>query len=338
MVAEDVDRAPPPPEGAGSSRRGRQRSARADTVVAMTTSLAIPLAVPTPVGVRVLGWLAAAGTLPYLTIKLVWLMGGTTGVTDPAFLADPTIVVANAVTFAMDLVVIGLALALTHRWGDRLPAWLVLLSMWVGTGFLVPMAVSLMPATVFQILTGGTGGTPFEPWLQPLVYGGFAWQGVFLCAGFVAHAVRRWSGMVTVARPPAPGVVTLLRVITGGGCVMAAASALLHLVVGLTAGSAVALGVEAVNSALAIAGAAGVVALVGARPRSRWAAVVAAWTGSAVMFSWGLYMVVVRMTTDMAAVGSAAAGTAQVTGLLGGFALAVAGMLTLVGAGESRRG
>jgi hypothetical protein len=36
--------------------------------------------------------------------------------------------------------------------------------------------------------------------------------------------------------------------------------------------------------------------------------------------------------------GSAAAGTAQVTGLIGGFALAVAGMLALVGAEESRRG
>jgi hypothetical protein len=302
----------------------------------MTTSPAIPLAAPTPVGVRVLGWLAAAGTLPYLTLKLVWLSGGTTGVTEPAFLSEPAVVVANAVTFAMDLVVIGLALALTSRWGDRLPAWLVLLPMWVGTGFLVPMAVSIMPATVVQVLTEGTGGSGFEPWLQPLVYGGFAWQGVFLFAAFVAHAVRRWSDVITAGAPPVPAPAPLLRVIVAGGCVMAVAGAALHLIVGLTAGSAVALGVEAVNAALALAGAAGVLAL--ARPVSRWAAVAAAWTGSAAMFSWGLYTVVVRMTTDMAAGGSAAAGTAQVTGLLGGFALAVAGMLTLVGIGESRRG
>jgi hypothetical protein len=247
-------------------------------------------------------------------------------------------VVANAATFAMDLVVIGLALALTHRWGDRLPAWLVLLPMWVGTGFLVPMALSIMPATVFHVLAGGTGGTPFEPWLQPLVYGGFAWQGGFLCAAFVAHAIRRWSGVVTAAKPPAPGLAPLLRVITGGGCVMAAASALLHLVVGLAGGSAVALGVETVSSALAIAGATGVVALVWARAVSRWAAVVAAWTGSAAMFSWGLYMVVVRMATAGFESAAPAAGMAQVTGLLGGFALAVAGMISLVGTGESRPG
>jgi hypothetical protein len=350
MVAEDGDRAPPPPEGAGSSRSGSRCCARADIVVAMTISPAISPAVPPPVGVRVLGWLAAAGTLPYLTLKLVWLTGGTSGVTDPAFLADPTIVVANAVTFAMDLVVIGLALALTHRWGDRLPAWLVLLPMWMGTGFLVPMAVSIMPSTLIQMLDGGTGNTEFEPWLQPLVYGGFAWQGVFLCAAFVAYAVRRWSGVVTAGAPPAPGLIPLLRVLTAGGCVMAAACALLHLVVGLSAGSAVALGVEAVNAALALAGAAGVVALVRARPVPRWAAVAAAWTGSAAMFAWGLYIVGIGLATTAPAGGSAAAGAAtlaggsaaggaaQLAGLLGGFALAVAGMLALVGAEESRRG
>jgi hypothetical protein len=163
---------------------------------------------------------------------------------------------------------------------------------------------------------------------------------VFLCAAFVAHAVRRWSGVVVAETPPAAGLVPFLRVVTAGGCVMAAASALLHLVVGLTAGSAVALGVEAVNSALAVAGAAGVVALVRTRPVPRWAAVAAAWTGSAAMFAWGLYTVTIGMTTSELGGGGtdAAAGAAQVTGLLGGFALAVAGMLALVGAGESRRG
>jgi hypothetical protein len=58
------------------------------------------------------------------------------------------------------------------------------------------------------------------------------------------------------------------------------------------------------------------------------------------MFAWGLYTVTIGMTTSELGGGGtdAAAGAAQVTGLLGGFALAVAGMLALVGAGESRRG
>ena len=318
---------------------------RGGIVVDMTTT---PAATPAstaaapgaaiPVGVRALGWLAAAGTLPYLTLKVAWLSGSTAGVTDPALLADPAIVVANAVTFAMDLVVIGLALALTSRWGDRLPTWLVLLPMWVGTGFLVPMVVSIAPATAVQMLTSEPGPAPFEPWLQPVVYAGFAWQGVFLVAAFVGHAVRRWSGVVTAAAPPHPPLVPLLRVIVTGGCVMAASSALLHLLLGLGAGSAVALGVEAVNAALAVAGAAGVVALLRAGPSARWAGVAAAWTGSAAMFSWGLYTVVVRMTTPALAGDSAVGGLAQLTGLLGGFALAVAGMLALVGTGERRRG
>jgi hypothetical protein len=158
-------------------------------------------------------------------------------------------------------------------------------------------------------------------------------------AAVLTHAARRWSGVVTAVAPTFPPLVPLLRVITAGGCVMAVFSALLHLVVGLSAGSALALGVETVNAALALAGAAGVVALVRARPTARWAVAVAAWTGSAAMFSWGLYTVVVRMTTTAPAAADApAAGTAQLTGLLGGFALAVAGMLALVGSGERRRG
>jgi hypothetical protein len=56
------------------------------------------------------------------------------------------------------------------------------------------------------------------------------------------------------------------------------------------------------------------------------------------MFAWGLYTVVVRMAAGGFPTYGPAAGTAQVAGLLGGFALAVAGMLALVGTGESRRG
>ncbi|OZM76281.1 hypothetical protein CFP66_41725 [Pseudonocardia sp. MH-G8] len=308
-------------------------------MVAMTTSgAALQLRTPVPVGVRALGWLAAAGTLPYLVLKLLWLSGSTIGVREPAFLSDPVIVVANAVTFAMDLLVIGLVFALTSRWGERLPAWLVLLPVWVGTGFLVPMVVSVLPATVVEVLSGTPAPEVFEPWLQPLVYGGFAWQGVFLMAAFGAHVVRRWSGVVAAASPLPPALVPLLRVIVAGGCVMAGCSAVLHLVTGLGTGSVVTLGVEAVNAALAVAGAAGVVVLARSRPTSRWAATAAAWTGTAAMFAWGLYTVVIAMTASSYAGGSPAAGAAQVTGLLGGFALAVAGMLALVGSGEHRRG
>ncbi|GAA1283324.1 hypothetical protein GCM10009609_55110 [Pseudonocardia aurantiaca] len=86
----------------------------------MTSATLTPaIAPPAPVrpGHRALGWLAAAGTLPYVLLKCLWLTGSTVGTRDPAFLADPVIHTMNAVTLGMDLVVVALALALTHRWG-----------------------------------------------------------------------------------------------------------------------------------------------------------------------------------------------------------------------------
>jgi hypothetical protein len=179
------------------------------------TATALPAA-PPPVAYRTLGWLAAAGTLPYVVLKVLWLTGSTTGTSDPAFLADPTIHAMNVVTLGMDVVVVALALALTHRWGERLPAWLVLLPMWVGTGFLVPMAVSIMPGTVAAIALSDAGTGPLLPWVQPMVYGGFAWQGVFLCAAFVVHARTRWGAVVTDPAPPSRALLPLLRVIVAG--------------------------------------------------------------------------------------------------------------------------
>jgi hypothetical protein len=297
---------------------------------AMTSATLAP---PLPVGARALGWLAVAGTLPYVVLKLLWLAGSTVGTSDAAFLADPAVHAMNIVTLGMDLVVVALALALTHRWGDRLPAWLVLLPMWVGTGFLVPMAVSIMPGTVAEIALDGASGGPLLPWVQPMVYGGFAWQGVFLCAAFVVHARRRWGALVTAPAVPSPETLSVLRVIAGGGTVMAALSAGLHLAIGLTGGDVIGLAVETVNAALAVAGAAGVLALV--RGTGRWPAAVAGWTGSAAMFSWGLYGTTTAVAVTQLAGHAPASALAQLTGLLGGFALATAGLLALTGRGTT---
>lgn len=111
---------------------------------------------------RAVGYLAAAGTVPYLALKVAWLSGATIGFTDAALAVDPSLRIANAITGAMDLVVVGLALALTHSWGRRLPSWLLLIPIWVGTGFLVPITLTLLPAAA----TGGlmpAESSPFEP-------------------------------------------------------------------------------------------------------------------------------------------------------------------------------
>lgn len=276
---------------------------------------------------RALGWLTALGTLPYLTLKAMWLTGFTVGVPDPVFLTDPAIVAANAVTFVLDLTVVVLAFALTHSWGQRLPAWLVLLPVWVGTGFLVPMAVAILPATLLAPPVAD-GSAAFAPWVQPMVYGGFAWQGVFLGAAFVSYVRQRWSGAVRGSNAvrgslPEPGPV--LPVVLGGGIAMAVLSA------GLQVGAGTLGAVGAVHAVLALAGAGGVLALARGTAH-RWLAAAAGWTGSAVMFSWGLFYATITMTGVPLGVGSPLAGLAQLTGLLGGFALAVAGLLVITAA------
>lgn len=120
--------------------------------------------------------------------------------------------------------------------------------------------------------------------------------------------------------PPTPAAP--LTVIAGGGTVLALASAGLQIAVG----GAVAVGV----AALTVTGAVGVLTLVRTAGH-RWLAASAGWVGSAVMFSWGLYGTLLAATGALPAAGpDPVAGLAQLTGLLGGFALAVAGLLALV--------
>lgn len=274
---------------------------------------------------RIVGWLAAAGTLPYLTLKVLWLAGSPVGVTDPAFLADPAIVALNAVTLGMDLLLVAVAMALTHRWGLRLPALLVLLPIWVASGFMVPMVIGAVPGL---LLSGGAPAGPLAGWVQPVVYGGFAWQGVFLVIAFIGYSLRRWADVIDAPAVPVRPVPPLLAALVGGGATMAGISAVLHVASVLTGGPAVGILVSAINAALATLGAVGVVALVRGR-RGRRAAVAAAWTGSAAMFAWGLWAAVNTMAATPLAGGHPVSGMAQLTGLLAGLTLATAALTTL---------
>jgi hypothetical protein len=83
---------------------------------------------------------AAVGTVPYLGLKVAWIAGSGVGLPDPGPMHTPPMIAANAVTAALDVCVVLLALALTMGWGRRLPALVVLLPAWVGTGLLVPVA------------------------------------------------------------------------------------------------------------------------------------------------------------------------------------------------------
>src|SRR5882672_8573046 len=90
------------------------------------------------------GYGAIVFMFPYLALKVAWLSGNAVGFNDGSLVSKPGMIAANAISFGMDFVAVGLALTFTHRWGLRVPAWLVLFPMWVATGFLPP-AVLIAP-------------------------------------------------------------------------------------------------------------------------------------------------------------------------------------------------
>lgn len=281
---------------------------------------------------HVLGLLTAAGTLPYLAIKADWLAGGTLGVRDVAMLADPSMVVLNAVTVGMDLLVIALAFALIHPVGRRIPAVAVLLPIWVGTGLLIPMAVAIMPAAVLGELTSDSD--VLESWVRPMVYGGFAWQGIGLSLTFAGYAARRWGPVVAAPAPIAAPLRSVLRVLTGGGAAAVAVSGALYLVSGFAAGSGTGALMSVASAAFAAAGAVGVARLVRGTADHRWATVVAAWIGTGTTFAWALWSTTLTMAGTVMGGADPIGGPAALTGLLGGFALAAAGLVALAGSAD----
>ena len=141
---------------------------------------------------RAVAGAAILGTLPYLGLKAMWLTGNPVGTVDPTMLDSTSMRAFNGVTVGMDLCVILLAVALTAAWGRRLPAPAVLLPAWVATGFLLPIAISVLPG---MAVTGvdGAGSDGLAGWVRPMVYGGFGWQGLFLLVAFALYATDHRS-------------------------------------------------------------------------------------------------------------------------------------------------
>ncbi|NUR84468.1 MAG: hypothetical protein HOY71_10325 [Nonomuraea sp.] len=235
---------------------------------------------------------AIAATLPYLTLKLMWLTGSSAGVADPALMHDATMVGLNTMTFAMDAVALLLCLAFTMRWGMRLPAWLVLLPLWVGTGLLsmivvvTPVQFAVNGAAAFET----TG--PIAPWVYAMVYGGFVTQGVGLMVAFVLYARDRWPLVFTTTTAYGrPGPTRPFQLVVAWGSLAVAT------VVGV-ATLVLASGVmDALRGVLAIAAGVGLVAAVRGRGRlPYWIPVVTVWIGAGSMFAWSLYLEILLAT------------------------------------------
>jgi hypothetical protein len=88
---------------------------------------------------RGLPWLAACvtvGTVPYVVLKISWLVGGDIGLQDSALMHTTTYMVANSITLVLDLVVLALAWVLAVAARRRSLVVLAPL-VWGATGLMV---------------------------------------------------------------------------------------------------------------------------------------------------------------------------------------------------------
>jgi hypothetical protein len=220
-------------------------------------------------------------------------------------------VALNILTFSMDAVAVLLALTFTHDWGLRVPAWPLLLPMWVGTGFLAPVVVAVPVISLVRVLGLDPAQRPasaadvetqalVEPWARGVVFTSFVGQGLALMTAFILYVRARWGELLQVrsgdVQEPRRAIVFL----GIAASVVAASVGLLHLLwaagvpFGLPAhllqGGANSSVLQSTFGVAALGAATGVVMLVSRGRWPLWLPVALAWTGAGAMFSWGAWL------------------------------------------------
>lgn len=225
------------------------------------------------------GYAAVAAALPYFVLKISWLAGGSVGF-NAETPGEEGFDVLNAATMVMAMVAIVVALALTHRWGERLPAPLVLFPMWVGSGLLGPILVGVPIAVAVAEIRGESifAGGIVEDWIYKMVYAGFIVQGAALITAFALYARRRWADL-HIGRSDALNVLlgtvaSILLFGVGSLYLVWIADSPLNGVIGL----------------MSILGGVAMLKLV--RGKGGWGAFAFAWLGSGANFAWGLWVTV----------------------------------------------
>ncbi|WP_404385529.1 hypothetical protein LL946_05365 [Knoellia locipacati] len=278
----------------------------------MTTTLDHPTPTrpsrPGPLRIA-LATVAVLATLPYVVLKLLWLSGSGVGLADPDAFSDPVMVTANAVTLLMELTAAGLAVLLVLEVGRRIPAAVVHVPMFVGTGLLGGILVVLPVEAVRRSLSSPSAGpstgpstaqgnatdSPIADWVFAMVYGGFGVLGLSLLAIFALHAWDRWirpGGWTTrvSAWVPTSARQRRLTVVHGVGMVVICTAGLLVAARADLVGSH-----DVVAVLMALVSSAGLIALALRSPGSvrGSTALVMAYAGAAVVAAWGLYFFVV---------------------------------------------
>ncbi|MFG3393507.1 hypothetical protein [Streptomyces parvus] len=264
---------------------------------------------------------AIASCLPYVGLKTAWTAGSRIGIPDGSPLLDggTALAVANGATVLMDGAVVALALLLTRPWGLRVPAWLLVLPMWVASGLLLPIMTAFPVQLVVRILGGGGGrpvgegsSEPFlDPWVFGVVYGGFIVQGLALGSLFALYARERWGDLWRgrLRDLPESPTAPALRATAVAAASAALVPGVTHLVwaTGSTAGLEPARAadrtsdfyvLEAVSLLFAVVTAVGVLLLAFRRTGglSLRLPLVLAWCGSAQTACWGGWMSLAGLT------------------------------------------
>lgn len=253
---------------------------------------------------RRLGLAAMVACLPYLTLKLLWVLGVDVGVVDLHGTGRGTWIAVNLVTFLMDATAALIAYLLTRPGGPRVRTWLLALPMWTASGLLSVIMLAV-PLGAAQPLFGGPN--PFrdqdgflEPWVYGVVYGGFIVEGAVLMGAFGLYLHDRHGPLLHAPatafarRLPAPARTAAL-----AAAGLLAATGAVHLAwacgarFGLTAERLAELDgtarlTQGVQAALALAAAVGTVVAVRGLSRVRVRLpLAAACVGSAAAFGWG---------------------------------------------------
>ncbi|MGW7068688.1 hypothetical protein ACWGII_08875 [Streptomyces sp. NPDC054855] len=239
---------------------------------------------------------------PYLLIKIVWALGLFIP-TEEMGGADWRAI--NAVTAFLAAVGIILALAFSRPWGERLPAWIVALPVWVGTGLLVPMlllAPVLGPAAMNR--DQEAGAPEFWVYEQILVMLSLVGMGVGLPVALAGYARARWPealGGPLVCPEPVGGsrqLQILLARMLAIGCALLACVKTFWAVGGTLGLNADELDrrdlwwhmLSSSTALWALAGAWGILVLTAQRGTRRFLPpMAAAWVSSGMLFSYAIY-------------------------------------------------
>ncbi len=259
----------------------------------------------------IVGYAAIACAIPYLVLKIIWLAGGQLGVADAAVMRETNMIALNVATAGMDLVAIGIALAFTHRWGQRVPAWLVLPPMWVATGLLSKFVAGVPAAMIVQAFSleavRRPAASPVHLWVYGVVYTEFVGMGIGLMLAFILYARTRWSSALRSATQPVPWGAThgvqvplatvgaFFATVVGGLQCAWAFGAKIGLSPELVAQrTVVSYLIDAIDGAIALAAATGVLLMVYRKRHHTpfWVPLTMAWVGGGSLFGWGLWRLI----------------------------------------------